>query len=133
MTLHWVSYVVFGAIVLFAGVIYLGVLTTEARQVRDGHPPTRWWRAVVMRRSKDDQRTPEEFAAKYRSALTRSLRIGLGFGAPLLLLAVASFVFEATPNRWLLFFGMMLLFQGVGCFRARRILDAPQVTDTARP
>jgi hypothetical protein len=117
--------VVFGVVALVVAVFYLAVLPSEARKVRDGHPPTQWWRAVLMRRSKDDQRTPEEFAAKYRSQLTRNTRTGLVFGLVIVALDVVFIPFGGKLMWFPLLLGVMFLSQSAGCFRARRILDTP--------
>jgi hypothetical protein len=113
---------------LFVAAVFLGFLPREARRVRRGDPPTSWLSAVVMRRTRDEQRTPEEFIAKYRGQLTRNARNSLVFGVMLLVLGLGFLPFGAKVTWSPLILGLMFLSQSAGCFRVRRILDAPAAT-----
>lgn len=117
--------VVFVLLALFIAVMYLGVLPSEARAVRDGHMRKPWWSSVVMGRTKGDRRPADVFFSKYRRKLTTVARIGLVWGTILLVMAVVFTFLGESPSYWVPSLGGMLLIQGVGCLRARRILDTP--------
>lgn len=117
----------FIAVALAAVVIYFWALPIEVRNVRDGHPPTSRWRTVAMRRSKDDQSTPEEFTAKYRRQLTRASWWVLAGGVLLFALTVAGVVVDGLGSIRYLPLSMAVMFtsQGAGSLLARRVLDSP--------
>jgi hypothetical protein len=117
----------FMTLALAAVVIYFGALPIEARKVRDGHPPTNAWSTIVMRRSKDDQRTPEEFAATYRRRLTLTAWWMLPCGILLFGATLAQVLGDGLASIRYLPLSMAVMFtsQGAGSLLARRTLDAP--------
>ena len=80
--LFWIAVELAAMVALFAG------LPMEARNVREGQPPTKWWHTVLMRRTAKRTATRKEFVATYRRVLTRRSWTGLALGVGILVITV---------------------------------------------
>jgi hypothetical protein len=112
---------------LVAVLAFFWRLPIERRHVRAGHPPTKWWRTIVMRRGKTFAGTREEFVAKYRRALTRNGWTGLIVGVGMLVITIVFVVLNANDGPSVVGLSVLVIFlsQGAGCFLSRRVLDSP--------